>query len=160
MDRHVQLYGARANTPAWLPGVLLIAPRALSQPALADPVHTLIYAVLYVLLAVLFGVAWILTSGMDPETQAEQLAKAQLQIPGFRTSEKIIASILRRYIWALTIFSSIAVGLVAVLSEILRAMGGGTGILLLVGITIQYYSILASERALEMYPALARFFRE
>jgi Preprotein translocase subunit SecY len=101
---------------------------------------------------VLFGVAWILTSGMDPETQAEQLAKAQLQIPGFRTSEKIIASILRRYIWALTIFSSIAVGLVAVLSEILRAMGGGTGILLLVGITIQYYSILASERALEMYP--------
>jgi len=158
----IAMYNYTEHGPVALPGCLvyyMTPPRSLAS-ALADPVHTLVYTLLYLLFAVLFGVAWILTSGMDPETQAEQLAKAQLQIPGFRTSEKIIASILRRYIWALTIFSSIVVGLVAVLSEILRAMGGGTGILLLVGITIQYYSILASERALEMYPALARFFRE
>ncbi|MEM3457760.1 MAG: preprotein translocase subunit SecY, partial [Thermofilum sp.] len=88
------------------------------------------------------------------------LVEAQLQIPGFRKSEKVIASMLRRYIWGLTILSSIIIGVIAVLSDLLRVMGGGTGILLLVGIIIQYYSILASERALEMYPSLARLIGE
>ncbi|MEM0335311.1 MAG: preprotein translocase subunit SecY [Thermofilum sp.] len=158
----IAMYNYTSHGTVPLPGSFVYyisAPGSLGA-ALADPVHTLLYALFYILFCVLFGAAWIITSGMDPETQAEQLAKAELQIPGFRKSEKVIASILKRYIWALTIFSSIVVGLVAVLSDILRAMGGGTGILLLVGITMQYYSILARERALEMYPTLARFFRE
>lgn len=148
--------------PVPLPGSLVYyisPPRSLAS-ALTDPVHLVVYALLYIGLAVLFGVAWILTSGMDPETQAEQLVEAQLQIPGFRKSEKVIASMLRRYIWGLTILSSIIIGVIAVLSDLLRVMGGGTGILLLVGIIIQYYSILASERALEMYPSLARLIGE
>lgn len=158
----IAMYNYTSHGPVPLPGsfVYYITPPRTLTAALADPVHTLLYVFFYVLFCVLFGAAWIITSGMDPETQAEQLAKAQLQIPGFRKSEKVIASVLRRYIWALTLFSSVVVGLVAVLSDILRALGGGTGILLLVGITMQYYSILARERALEMYPVLSRFFRE
>jgi preprotein translocase SecY subunit len=148
--------------PQPLPGSFIYyisPPRSLTSAA-RDPVHTLVYALLYITFAAIFGIAWILTSGMDPETQAEQLVRAQLQIPGFRKSEKVIASMLRRYIWGLTILSSLIIGLVAVVSDILRVMGGGTGILLLVGIVIQYYSILASERALEMYPSLARLIGE
>ena len=158
----IAMYNYTSYGAVPLPGcfVYYITPPRSLPAALSDPLHTVVYALLYLFFSVVFGVAWIMTSGMDPETQAEQLAKAELQIPGFRKSEKVIASLLKRYIWALTVFSSIAVGLVAVLSDILRAMGGGTGILLLVGITMQYYSILAQERALEMYPTLARFLRE
>ncbi|WP_052883370.1 preprotein translocase subunit SecY [Infirmifilum uzonense] len=150
------------NGPVPMPGSLIyyITPPRSLYSILIDPVHVAVYALLYIVLAVLFGVAWIITSGMDPESQAEQLVKAQLQIPGFRKSEKIIANMLRRYIWSLTILSSILIGIIAVISDLLRAMGGGTGILLLVGITIQYYSILASERALEMYPSLSKLLGE
>ncbi|QOJ78389.1 preprotein translocase subunit SecY [Infirmifilum lucidum] len=150
------------NGPVPLPGSLVyyITPPRSIFSVFYDPVHVAVYALLYISFAVLFGVAWIVTSGMDPESQAEQLVKAQLHIPGFRKSEKIIANVLRRYIWSLTILSSILIGLIAVTSDLLRVMGGGTGILLLVGITIQYYSILASERALEMYPALSRLLGE
>ncbi len=150
------------NGPVPLPGSLVyyITPPRSVFSVFYDPLHVVVYALLYVFLAVLFGVAWIVTSGMDPESQAEQLVKAQLHIPGFRKSEKVIAGMLRRYIWSLTILSSMLIGLIAVISDLLRVMGGGTGILLLVGITIQYYSILASERALEMYPSLSRLLGE
>lgn len=151
-----------ANGPVPLPGSLVyyITPPRSVFSIYTDPVHVIVYAILYVLLAVAFGVAWIITSGMDPESQAEQLIKAELQIPGFRKSEKIVASLLKRYIWSLTILSSIIIGLVAVASDLLRVMGGGTGILLLVGITLQYYQILAQEQALEMYPALSKLLGE
>lgn len=150
------------NGPVPLPGSLVyyITPPRSVYSIIYDPLHVAIYTLVYLLLAVLFGAAWIITSGMDPESQAEQLVKAQLQIPGFRKSEKVIANMLRRYIWSLTILSSILIGIIAVVSDLLRAMGGGTGILLLVGITIQYYSMLASERALEMYPTLSKLLGE
>jgi len=158
----IAMYNYTPNGPIPMPGSLvyyITPPRSLFS-VINDPLHVLVYSLLYITLAVLFGVAWIITSGMDPESQAEQLAKAQLQIPGFRKSEKVIANMLRRYIWSLTILSSVLIGAIAVLSDLLRAMGGGTGILLLVGIIIQYYSILASERALEMYPSLSRLLGE
>jgi len=156
------MYNYTPSGPIPMPGSLvyyITPPRSLFS-VINDPLHVVVYSLLYIILAVLFGVAWIITSGMDPESQAEQLAKAQLQIPGFRKSEKVIANMLRRYIWSLTILSSVLIGAIAVLSDLLRAMGGGTGILLLVGIIIQYYSILASERALEMYPSLSRLLGE
>lgn len=158
----IAMFNYTANGPVPMPGSLIyyITPPRSIYSILTDPLHVIVYSLLYIFLAVLFGVAWIITSGMDPESQAEQLVKAQLQIPGFRRSEKVIASMLRRYIWSLTILSSILIGIIAVVSDLLRAMGGGTGILLLVGITIQYYSILASEQALEMYPSLSKLLGE
>ncbi len=145
-----------------LPGSLVyyLTPPRTVWSIQRDPIHVLIYASLFILLSVLFALAWVLTSGMDPEAQAEQLVKAQLQIPGFRRSTKVIAAILRKYVWALSVLSGILVGIIAVFSDILGALGGGIGILLMVGILVQYYNIIASERVMEMYPALARLMGE
>jgi len=154
----IAMYNVTENGLVPLPGSLvyyMTPPRTVWSVA-RDPVHVIIYAAIFIILSILFAVAWVMTSGMDPESQAEQLVKAQLQIPGFRKSEKVIAAVLKRYVWALTVFSGILIGVIAVISDILGAMGGGIGILLMVGILVQYYQLLASERALEMYPALAR----
>lgn len=158
----IAMYNYTQHGPVPLPGSLIyyMTPPRTIWSVLHDPMRVVIYSIIFIILNVVFAVAWVMTSGMDPESQAEQLVKSQLQVPGFRKSEKVIASLLRRYIWALTLFSGFLVGVIAVLSDIMGALGGGIGILLMVGILVQYYQLLASERALEMYPALARLLGE
>jgi len=158
----IAMYNYTEQGPVPLPGSLIyyMTPPRTIWSVLHDPTRVVVYSVLFIILNIVFAVAWVMTSGMDPESQAEQLVKSQLQVPGFRKSEKVIASLLRRYIWALTLFSGFLVGVIAVLSDIMGALGGGIGILLMVGILVQYYQLLASERALEMYPALARLLGE
>jgi len=140
--------------------VYYITPPRRIWGAMEDPVHFAIYASLFLIFSILFAVAWVVTSGMDPESQAEQLVKAQLHIPGFRRSPKILASILRRHVWPLTILSGIIVGLIAVAGDLLGVLGSGIGILLMIGILIQYQALLAREQALEMYPMLAKLIGE
>ncbi|RLF17610.1 MAG: preprotein translocase subunit SecY [Thermoprotei archaeon] len=137
----------------------LSPPGNLSDVA-ADPMRALIYLLLFTMLCVFFAIAWVETSGMDPETQAEQIVRAGLQIPGFRRSERIVAAILRRYIPSLTILSGLAVGLIAAVADMLGAIGTGMGILLLIDILLQYQAIMMQERALEMYPLLRRIIGE
>ena len=140
--------------------VYYITPPRRIWGALEDPVHFAVYSSLFMLFSVLFAVAWVITSGMDPESQAEQLVKAQLHIPGFRRSTKILAAVLRRYVWPLTIISGLMVGLIAIVGDLLGVLGSGIGILLMVGILIQYQALLAREQALEMYPMLAKLIGE
>jgi len=130
-------------------------PRGLMEVA-RDPMRALIYTVLFAIICVFFAIAWVETSGMDPRSQAEQLVQAGLQIPGFRKSTKIIASVLRRYIPVLSVISGLVVGLIAALADMFGALGSGMGILLLIDILLQYQGIIVQERALEVYPALRR----
>ena len=134
-------------------------PRSLTV-AMADPLRTLTSAATFILLSVLFAVAWVMTSGMDPESQAEQLVKSELQVPGFRKSKKVLTAVFKRYVWPLTIISGLLVGIIGVVSDIVGALGSGIGILLMVGILVQYYTLLAREQALEMYPMLAKIIGE
>lgn len=154
----IAMYNYTERGPVPLPGSLVyyMTPPHTIWSVLHDPMRILIYSIIFIILNIVFAVAWVMTSGMDPESQAEQLVKSELQVPGFRKSEKVIASLLRRYIWALTLFSGFLVGVIAVISDIMGALGGGIGILLMVDILVQYYELLASERALEMYPTLAK----
>ena len=141
-----------------LPGCLVyyLSPPAGILEVAQDPLRFLIYAALFVILSVFFSIAWVETSGMDPRSQAEQLVQAQLVIPGFRRSPRIIAMLLERYIPVLTIVSGLTVGLIAVLSDLLGVLGTGIGILLLIDIILQYQALIMQERALEMYPMLRR----
>jgi preprotein translocase subunit SecY len=99
-------------------------------------------------------------AGLNPAAQAENLIKAGLEIPGMRRNPKILESLLARYIYPLTILSSIIVALIALIADVFSAFGTGTGLLLAVGILQQYYNIIAYERALEAYPLLKRFIGE
>ncbi|MCD6564016.1 MAG: preprotein translocase subunit SecY [Thermoproteales archaeon] len=140
--------------------VYYLSPPRTIWGVMEDPIRAIVYSALFILFSFLFAIAWVETSGMDPQSQAEQLIKSELQVPGFRRSTKILSILLSRYIWPLTILSGILVGVIAVVSSMLGVLGSGIGILLMVGILVQYQSLLAREQALEMYPMLARLIGE
>ncbi|OYT61796.1 MAG: preprotein translocase subunit SecY [Thermofilum sp. ex4484_15] len=141
-----------------LPGTLvyyLTSPRGI-RSIVQDPLRVVIYSVVFLVLSVLFSIAWVEAAGMDPWSQARQISKAGLQIPGFRGSPRAMAIVLERYIPALTILSGLVVGLIAVVGNLLNVLSSGMGLLLLVEILIQYHTIIAQERALEAYPLLRK----
>ncbi|MEM1642352.1 MAG: preprotein translocase subunit SecY [Desulfurococcaceae archaeon] len=121
-----------------------------------DPVRLVVYSVLVVVLAVVFGILWVEVAGLNPENQAKQLIESGFEVPGLRRNPKILEQILARYIYPLTVLSSIIVALIAILADVFGAYGSGMGLLLAVGILQQYYTLIAYERTLEAYPLLKR----
>jgi preprotein translocase subunit SecY len=83
-----------------------------------------------------------------------------MQIPGFRREPKIIESVLNKYIPAITIFSGAAVGALAASADLIGTIGNttGTGLLLAVGIMIQFYEAMGREQLMEMHPVVRQFF--
>jgi len=130
------------------------------QMAVADPVRALIYALLMIGFCVLFAKFWVEVGGLSPQTVADQLIKAGMQIPGFRRAPTIIARLLEKYIKILTVLGAIIVALIAIFGDYFNVYGGGIGILLMTGILYQYYEMLVRERLAEMYPFLGRMLGE
>jgi preprotein translocase subunit SecY len=128
--------------------------------AVQDPGHTIIYTVLVLIFAVIFGLMWVEVAGLNPPAQAQQLIESGFEVPGLRRNPKILEQILSRYIYPLTILSSIIVALIAVIADVLGAYGTGMGLLLATSILQQYYALMAYERTLEAYPLLRRFIGE
>ncbi|WP_440060040.1 preprotein translocase subunit SecY [Thermogladius sp. 4427co] len=124
--------------------------------AYADPVKTVVYAITLIGLSIVFGYMWVEVSGLNPASQAQQIVDSGLEVPGLRRNPKILEKVLERYIPPLTVLSSIIVGLIAAISDILGVYGGGMGLLLAIGIVQQYYMLIAYERAVEGYPWLKR----
>jgi preprotein translocase subunit SecY len=137
----------------------LSPPRGLLA-SIEDPVKLAVFVVSWFVLGLLFGYLWVEIAGLNPREQADRLIKGGLDIPGIRRNPKAVESLLARYIYPLTILSSIIVVGIAILADILGAYGSGTGILLAVGIINQYYALIAKERALEAYPILRRVLGE
>ncbi|AFL67131.1 preprotein translocase subunit SecY [Desulfurococcus amylolyticus] len=153
---------ARYDTSGRLVGGLayyLASPNGLYS-ALSDPAHLIVYSLLVFILAVLFGLMWVEVAGLNPAAQAEQLISSGFEVPGLRNNPKILEKILAKYIYPLTVLSSLIVAAMAVLADALGAYGTGTGILLAIGILQQYYALIAYERTLEAYPLLRRLVGE
>ncbi len=112
----------------------------------------------YVILSAIFAVFWVKTSGMDESSQAKNILSSGLQIPGFRKDERVLESILKRYILPLTIMGGVAVGALAAFADLLGALTSGTAILLAVMIMYQLYQSIAQQHALDMNPAMKKFF--
>ena len=110
----------------------------------------------YMFFATLFSVFWVKTSGMDASSQAHNILKSGLQIPGFRKDERILESILSRYVMPLTIMGGLAIGLLAALADVLGALVGGTSLLLGIMIIFQFYQNIAQQHAVDMNPALKK----
>ncbi len=123
----------------------------------ADPLRAAIYGTILITLCVVFSVIWVLTSGMDADSVADQLVSQELVMPGMRVSRKIIANRLRRYINSVTLLGGLFIGVIALLADLTGALGSGSGILLGVTITYSIYESLMKERLLEIYPIAKRF---
>ena len=124
--------------------------------AIENPVRLLTFTVAWLLLSIFFGFIWVEVAGLNPRQQAENLIKSGLEVPGLRRNVKVLESLLARYIYPLTIISSLIVGAIAIVASILGAYGSGSGLILLVGILQNFYTTLSYERTLEMYPLLRR----
>jgi preprotein translocase subunit SecY len=121
-----------------------------------SPWTSITYVIIFLVLCILFGLLWVEIAGLNPEAQAENLINAGLDIPGMRRNPKILASYLTRYIYPLTVFSSIVVAVISLVGDVFGSYGTGMGILLAVGILFNYYQMLLYERTIEMYPMLKR----
>jgi len=153
------MFNATDNTPIGGLAYYVTPPIGLSS-TMQDPLHALMYSALLIISSVLFAVIWVEASGLSPRDQAQQLIQSGLQIPGFRSSPRIIERLLKRYIPVLTVLSGIIVAVIAAVADVIGAIGSGMGVLLMVGIIYQYWSILTQEQIEELYPVIRKIMGE
>lgn len=116
-----------------------------------------VYVLIFVVFSVVFALFWVQTAGLDARSQANQIMRSGLQIPGFRKDPRVLERMLERYIWPLTVLGAIAVGLIASLADLTGALGSGTGILLTVMIVYRLYMDIAQQHMMDLNPAMRRF---
>lgn len=105
----------------------------------------------------LFAILWVKTAGMDSKTQAHKIASSGLQVAGFRQDERVLESILDRYIMPLTVMGGAAIGLLASVTDLLGALVSGTAILLVIMIMFQFYQNIGQQHQLDMAPSMKKF---
>lgn len=116
----------------------------------------LTHVLFFMLFSTIFAVFWVKTSGMDASSQAKNILASGLQVPGFRKDERVLESILNRYIMPLTVMGGAAIGLLAATADLLGALTSGTAILLAVMIMYQFYQSIAQQHAVDMHPAIRK----
>ena len=144
--------GKAVSGVAWL----LSTPNKLYY-FVTEPVHVIVYAIFFLACCILFSYLWVEISGLNAKKISEQLYNSGIQIPGFRSSKRQLYKILKKYIPALTILSGIYVGLIAFFADLTGALGGGTGVLLTVGIIHKLYEEMAEEQLMSSNPLLRKF---
>jgi preprotein translocase subunit SecY len=122
-----------------------------------NPIRVIIYAVFFLLCCVLFSWLWVEISGLNAREVSRKLYQSGIQIPGFRSSKRQLYKIMKKYIPALTILGGLFVGILAFGADLTGALGGGTGVLLTVGIVYRLYEEIAQEQLMDMHPALRKF---
>jgi preprotein translocase subunit SecY len=108
----------------------------------------------------IFAIFWVETTGMGPESTAQQIQNSGMQIPGFRRNPQVIEKVMERYIPQVTVIGGALVGLLAVMANMLGTIGSvsGTGLLLTVSITYKLYEEIAEEQLMEMHPMMRQMF--
>jgi protein transport protein SEC61 subunit alpha len=111
--------------------------------ALLDPIHTVIYVTFIVTACAIFSKTWIEVSGSAPRDVAKQLKDQGLVMAGHR--EQSMYKELKRVIPTAAAFGGAVIGALSFFSDMLGALGSGTGILLAVTIIYGYFEIAAKE---------------
>jgi len=135
---------------------ILTNPLQISQIFL-DPLRILIYAVFFVGCCIIFSWLWVEMTNLNAKQVSKQLYDSGIQIPGFRSSKRQLYKVMRKYIPALTVLGGAFVGLLAFGADLTQAVGGGTGVLLTVGIVYKLYEEIAQEQLMDMHPMLRKF---
>jgi preprotein translocase subunit SecY len=135
---------------------MLTAPNSIDM-LVTDPLHVLVYAIVFIAVCILFAWLWVELSNIGPKAVAKQLHDMGMQIPGFRSSRRQFEKIMQKYIPAITILGGAFVGLLAFGADLTGALGGGTGVLLTVGIVYRLYEEIAQDQLMDMHPMLRKF---
>jgi len=123
-------------------------------------IHVFTYFGAMVIGAIFFAKFWIETTNMGAEAVASQIESSGMQIPGFRRDPRVLRRVLERYIPVVTVISGATVGVLAAGADLIGTVGNasGTGVLLCVGILINFYEAVGREQMMEMHPVLRGFF--
>lgn len=119
----------------------------------------LVHILFFMFFSTLFAIFWVKTSGMDARSQAHKIASSGLQVSGFRQDERILESILDRYIMPLTVMGGLAIGFLAAITDLMGALISGTAILLVIMIMFQFYQNIAQQHQMDMHPAMRKFIK-
>ena len=110
--------------------VYYMSPPLNFTEALMDPIHTAIYIVFMLVACAVFSKTWIEVSGSAPRDVAKQLKEQGLVMAGHR--EQSMYKELKRVIPTAAAFGGAMIGALSVASDLMGALGSGTGILLAV----------------------------
>lgn len=132
---------------------LLTPPLGIDQLG-ADPFKAILYLFIFIFLCIMLGRIWVEVSGLSPRDIAGQIIDSQMQIPGFRSSGKIIERILKRYIPTLVILNGIIIAGLSFFADSLGALTSGTGLLISIGIIHNYAETISKELAAAQYPGM------
>ncbi len=137
--------------------IYFLSPPQGINALLDDPIRAVIYLVIFIFLCVMLGRVWVEVSGLAPRDIAGQILDSGMQIPGFRSSERIIERILKRYIPTLIILNGFIIAIMSFFADSLGALTSGTGLLIAIGIVHQYSETIAKEVAASQYPGMRGF---
>jgi len=124
---------------------------------IAPYMQALVYLMFLMIGAMVFSMFWVQTAGMDARSQAKNMMSSGLQIPGFRRDERVLESLLNRYIWPLTIMGGLTIGFLSGFADITGTLSSGTGILLAVMIIYRLYEEISRQHLMDMNPMMRRF---
>ena len=152
----IATYNPQDITVGAIGGLLyyITPPRGLESLGL-EPLRAVSYIVFYIIMSIMFGRIWVEIGGLNAKAVSKNLLAANVQVPGFRRSEQSVEAILGKYIPVITILGAAFIGILASSADLLGLFGTGTGILLMVDITLNYYQLLMRERLETMMPQLA-----
>jgi len=117
----------------------------------------LIHVLFFMFFSTIFAVFWVKSSGMDARSQAQKIMSSGLQVSGFRQDERILESVLERYIMPLTVMGGLAIGFLGAITNLVGALVSGTAILLVIMIMFQFYQSIAQQHEVDMHPAMKKF---
>ncbi|PSS02498.1 protein transport protein SEC61 subunit alpha [Coniella lustricola] len=123
--------------------VYYMSPPMNMKEALIDPIHTVVYIAYMLTACAVFSKTWIEVSGSSPRDVAKQLKDQGLVMAGHR--DQSMYKELKRIIPTAAAFGGACIGALSVASDLLGALGSGTGTLLAVTIIYGYFEILAKE---------------
>ncbi len=132
---------------------LLTPPMGLDQLG-AQPLRAVVYLLIFIFLCIMLGRIWVEVSGLTPRDIASQILDSKMQIPGFRSSPKVIEKILKRYIPTLVILNGIIIAMMSFFADVLGALTSGTGLLISIGIIHNYAETISKEMAASQYPGM------
>jgi preprotein translocase subunit SecY len=137
--------------------IYILSPPQGIEALLDDPLRAVIYLLIFIVLCISLGKVWVEVSGLAPRDIAQQIVDSGMQVPGFRSSSKIVERILKRYIPTLVILNGIIIALLSFMADSLGALTSGTGLLISIGIIHQYAETISKEVAAEQYPSMRGF---
>jgi protein transport protein SEC61 subunit alpha len=137
--------------------IYILSPPQGIQALIDDPIRAVIYLMIFIVLCISLGKVWVEVSGLAPRDIAQQIIDSGMQVPGFRSSSKIIERILKRYIPTLVILNGIIIAALSFMADSLGALTSGTGLLISIGIIHQYAETISKEVAAEQYPSMRGF---